>query len=31
MAASLSAAVRREMQPLVDRIERLEAHLGPAA
>ncbi len=31
VAASLSAAVRREMQPLVDRIERLEAHLGPAA
>ncbi len=31
MAASLSAAVRREMQPLVDRIERLEAHLGPVA
>ena len=31
VAASLTAAVRREMQPLVDRIERLEAHLGPAA
>jgi ATP-dependent Clp protease ATP-binding subunit ClpA len=31
VAAGLSAAVRREIQPLVDRIERLEAHLGPAA
>jgi ATP-dependent Clp protease ATP-binding subunit ClpA len=31
VAAGLSAAVRREIQPLVDRIERLEAHLGSAA
>jgi ATP-dependent Clp protease ATP-binding subunit ClpC len=30
-AASLAAAVRREVQPLIARIERLEAHLGPNA
>jgi len=30
-AASLTAAVRREVQPLIARIERLEAHLGSAA
>ena len=30
-AASMIAAVRREMRPLVARIERLESHLGPTA
>jgi hypothetical protein len=30
-AASLEATVRREVQPLVERIERLEAQLGPNA
>jgi hypothetical protein len=30
-AASLAATVRREVQPLVERIERLEAQLGPNA
>jgi hypothetical protein len=30
MARKLDEAIRQEMQPFVERLERLDQHLGPA-